>query len=201
MEDQAELIRDEMRDTREGLGDKLEALEEKVTGDLGAAQESVAESVHAVTDTVEHVTEGLQHTAESLKEALDVSRHVRDYPWLMMGGAAFVGFMAGSLLVPSRRSSWSRGGRSTTGSTVAGTLSSAAGSVSSAVGSLMPTGLFGQSWENLQRTAARTALDLVGRAARENLPGDFGKSVGQAVDQMSAELQDGQPKQHQDASS
>lgn len=186
MEDQAELIRDEMKETRQDLGEKLETLEEKVT-------ESVSAAGHAVSDTVESVKEGVQETVESVREALDISQHVREHPWLMVGGAVIVGYLAHSLLMPSRRSSGSTRLRRS-----GGTATSSPPATGTSGGSWMSE-MFGSSWHNVQRFAAQTALDLVGRAAREVLPGDLGTSIGQSVDQMAEKLRD-EPAQQPETS-
>jgi ElaB/YqjD/DUF883 family membrane-anchored ribosome-binding protein len=180
MEDQAELIRDEMQGTRENLAEKLETLEEKVTDSLSAAQ-------HSVSDTVETIKEGVQESVESVRHALDIPRHVREHPWLMMGGGVLVGFVAHSLLMPSRRRR----------SQQMGTLSSS-GSVTTTSAespSRSNWNLFGSSWQKLQRYAARTALDLVGRAAKQSLPGELGSTISGTVDEMSSSLRDDTPAQ------
>jgi ElaB/YqjD/DUF883 family membrane-anchored ribosome-binding protein len=179
MEDQAELIREDMKETRENLTDKLETLEEKVTDSLSAAQ-------HSVTDTVETIKEGVQESVASVREALDIPRHVREHPWLMMGGGVLVGFVAHSLLMPSRRSRRSQ---------QMGRMTSSGGVTTTAGESPNGSGwnLFGSTWQKLRRSAARTALDLVGRAAKQSLPGELGASISSTVDEMSSKLRDDTP--------
>jgi len=109
----------------------------------------------------------------------------------MMGGGVVAGFLAYELLVPHRRS-YSAAPRSSTATGYTSAASSTGGTGASGWGQSWFSGssMFGSGWQNLQRLAARTALDLVGRAARESLPGELGTSIGQAVDQMTAKLKD-----------
>jgi len=175
MENQAEYVRSEMNETRENLTDKLEKLEERFSESVAAAQDSV-------TSTMETVKEGVEETVDSVRSALDIPAHVRAHPWLMMGGGVLVGYLAYQMLVPARRTS---GGRSWSGG------SSAEGNGGGGWGSWLPgSGTLGSGWQNLQRYAARTALDLVGRTARETLPGELGTSIGNTVDKMTAKLND-----------
>jgi ElaB/YqjD/DUF883 family membrane-anchored ribosome-binding protein len=179
MENQAELIQSEMETTREDLGEKVQALQDKVTGDLTAAQESV-------TETVETVKEGVQDTIATVRDALDVSGHVRSHPWLMVGGAVVVGYLAHELLMGGYSSSEGQSTSSYTGASPSRASEPSTGSWFS--GSSLAR-MFGSSWENLQRIAAATTLELAGQGAKQLLPGDLGSSVAQAVEDMKAELQ------------
>jgi len=104
-----ELIRQQMENTRSSITEKLETLEEKVSDDIQAATGSVADTVKAVQDTVSSVKETVEGGAEAVKEVVqesvqtvkqwfDVKSQVQDHPWLVMAGAAGVGFCLGSIL-------------------------------------------------------------------------------------------------------
>jgi len=183
MEDQAAVIRDDMKDTREDLTDKLEKLEERVTESLSSAQESV-------TGTVESVKEGVEETVSTVRSALDIPSHVRAHPWLMMGGGVVAGYVAYQLLVPSRGTAARR-------SSYSASYSGGNGGGGGWGSWLSSSGMFGSGWQNIQKYAARTALDIVGRAARETLPGELGTSVGDAVEKMTAKLKDESPTEFQ----
>lgn len=95
MEDELEVIRDRMEETRSSLADKVDALEGKIMGTVESATSSVAE-------TVETVKEKVEETVETVKEAFNLRRHIERHPWLAMGASVATGYFAGSwLLLPS----------------------------------------------------------------------------------------------------
>lgn len=118
-----ELIRKQMDETRLSISEKLETLENKVSGDIQGATGAVTGTVEAVKDTVESVKDSVTETVESVKEAvaettetvkesvkeglnsvahwLDIPSHVRNYPWMSVGVAAGAGFLLESMLVSS----------------------------------------------------------------------------------------------------
>jgi uncharacterized protein YjbJ (UPF0337 family) len=97
MDDEAELIRGQMQDTREALTEKLEALEQQVVGTVQSAAGSVAETVGTVTDsvqeTVENVKESVEDAVTSVKESLNLRLQVERHPWTMFFGAIAVGYV------------------------------------------------------------------------------------------------------------
>jgi len=104
VDNELEVIRNEMEETRSSLADKLEALESEFRGTVEGATSAVANTVEAVQETVSTVKETVQETVESVKETLDIRKHVERHPWAMFGGACVLGYVAGCLLGPRRRS-------------------------------------------------------------------------------------------------
>ncbi len=116
-----EVIEQQMAVTRQSMSDKVAALEEQVVGTLRSTTAAVNETVHsirsAVEDTVDSVkgtvgsvtesvkgtvgsvTDNVQsamHTVtDNVKDATDISRHIRNNPWLVVGGVAAAGLFAG----------------------------------------------------------------------------------------------------------
>jgi len=120
MDNEAEVIRQQMEDTRTALQEKLETLEhqvmetvqettEAVTGTVEAVKETVATVKETVQETVETVKGTVEETVLTVKETLDLHRMVSEHPWPMFAGAAAVGFVSGRLLLslPSQRASTS----------------------------------------------------------------------------------------------
>jgi len=107
-----ELIEREMEETRESLTEKVSLLEQQVVGTLQSATSAVQDTVQtvrcAVQDTVAAVTgtvkQSVDSVSEGMKEALDVKKHVREYPWAMVGGAAAAGFVTGLLVFRGEQS-------------------------------------------------------------------------------------------------
>lgn len=110
-----EMIRRNVEAKRAALTDKLETLEEEVVDTVKEAtasvsdtvetiKDSVQETVTAVADTVKDtvttVKETVHEGVDTVKDWFDMSAHVQNQPWLMMGGAAGLGFLLGRLLAP-----------------------------------------------------------------------------------------------------
>jgi ElaB/YqjD/DUF883 family membrane-anchored ribosome-binding protein len=99
-----EVIRRRMEQTRSSLAEKLEVLEQKVANTVEEATSAVSETVHeakeAVAETVETVKETVTSTVETVKETLDFRAHVRNHPWTAVGGSVAVGFLGGWLMGP-----------------------------------------------------------------------------------------------------
>jgi len=120
VEDEIDVIRDQMQDTRTALADKLEALESQVVSTVQSittpvvetvesVKRAVEETVDAVKDTVQStvstVSNAAEQTMESVKDTFDLSKQVERHPWLMMAGAVAVGYIGGRLLLPDNTGS------------------------------------------------------------------------------------------------
>jgi ElaB/YqjD/DUF883 family membrane-anchored ribosome-binding protein len=106
MENEPEVIRDQMQETRTALTEKIEALEQKVSNTVEAATSTVTETVQNVTEavqdtvgTVKDTVEGTVSTVkESVRDAFDLPGHVQRHPWVAMAGSVAVGYVAGRLM-------------------------------------------------------------------------------------------------------
>jgi ElaB/YqjD/DUF883 family membrane-anchored ribosome-binding protein len=102
MDREAEVIKQQMEQTRASLSEKLETLEQQVVGTVQGATTKVAHTVDTVTEAVQEtvatVKESLEETMASVKESLDLCRQVEQHPWLMMGGAVCTGYVGERLL-------------------------------------------------------------------------------------------------------
>jgi ElaB/YqjD/DUF883 family membrane-anchored ribosome-binding protein len=102
MENETDLIRQQMLETRTALSEKLEALQEQVLTTVEDTTKTVTDTVQtvqeAVTDTVSTVSESVQDTVDTVKTTLDVTEQVQKHPWLMVGGAVALGYLGGRLL-------------------------------------------------------------------------------------------------------
>jgi len=167
VDDELEVIRSQMEETRASLAEKLDALENKVIG-------GVEDTASAVTATVETV----QETVKNVKETLNVRKHVRERPWTMMGGAFGLGFIGG-LLLPKR----------------GGAAASAALPPPSA-GSLPPDasrpseggGLLAPVLQALKDQALGTVFQAVRDMAVKALPATMAPQVAGWVDEMAAKM-------------
>ena len=87
MDDTPEMIRSQMRHTSSDLCDKFETLENRISDNVEA-------TAHRAGDTLTSV----RHAMQSVSESLDFRLQVRRHPWLALGGAVAVGYLASRLL-------------------------------------------------------------------------------------------------------
>jgi ElaB/YqjD/DUF883 family membrane-anchored ribosome-binding protein len=89
------------------LTDKLEMLEQKVTDGVEGATTAVTDTVATVKaamgDTMDALKGAVHDSLGSVLHVFDVRDHVRQHPWLMLGGAAVVGYLLANLLQRTRR--------------------------------------------------------------------------------------------------
>src|SRR5262249_8142063 len=113
MPPETELIKQQMGQTRASLTEKLETLENKVLGTVNDTTSTVSNTVQQVTSTVRDtvrevgatvrettgdVRAGVREAVSSARDAVDLSRQVREHPWLMLGGSVVAGYVGGVLL-------------------------------------------------------------------------------------------------------
>jgi ElaB/YqjD/DUF883 family membrane-anchored ribosome-binding protein len=111
MDEKAEVLKENIRETQTALTEKLEALEDKVASTVIDTASAVTDTVESVKDAVEHtvenVTDSFEGTVASVKGAFDLSQHMQNHPWMMLAGAALIGYLGGHLLGgPSRSRRW-----------------------------------------------------------------------------------------------
>lgn len=90
-----DVIEAKLADTRQSLTDKVSALEESVVGTVQSATTAVADTVQTVKDAVGDTVGAVK---ENVANALNVSRHVRENPWIALGVAGFAGVLTGMML-------------------------------------------------------------------------------------------------------
>lgn len=116
MDNEPEVIRRQMEDTRTALSEKLETLEQQVVGTVQGATAAVNETVESVKevvqdtvctvkdvvqDTVDTVKGSVEETVETVKETFDLRHQVDQHPWAMVGGSVALGYLGGFLFAKS----------------------------------------------------------------------------------------------------
>jgi len=104
MDNEAEVIKHQMRETRSSLTEKVEALEESLAAKIKDTTETVAQTVHSVADVVDQTSNVVSESVASVKDAVSMKRHFDEHPWLFLAGGAALGYLGGCLM----------GGRSST---------------------------------------------------------------------------------------
>jgi len=111
MAEETAVIEQQMEERRQALAEKVEALGQQVVSTVKETTEAVSDTVESVTgavqETVGTVSDTVQKTVETVKDTFNFSKQIEQHPWLAVGGAAVVGYLAGALLFPrsSARSS------------------------------------------------------------------------------------------------
>ncbi len=92
MDNETDVTRTQMDETRASLSEKLETLQHRVV-------DTVQDATDAVAETVENVKDAVHETVENVKDTFDVRLQVRRHPWAMVGGSVALGFVGGYLLL------------------------------------------------------------------------------------------------------
>lgn len=128
--EQTEVIKHQMEETRSRLAEKVQQLSEQtgntvqtVTDVVTTVKDTVSDTVNSVSDTVTQVKETVAETVDTMRETVaetvdsvrekvaetvqdvkdlfDLSKQMQNHPWVIMGGAAALGFVGGRLLIPA----------------------------------------------------------------------------------------------------
>lgn len=189
MEDQTQVIKDRMDQTRTSLGEKLEALSSQVVSTVQDTTQAVTDTVEtvkdAVQDTVGTVTDTVQQTVESVKETFNLSGAVEKRPWLMVGGAVATGFVAGWLLGPRSSGGYAANGHAEPPRPEAPEPARAA---SADRGRDDESGWFGSIAAQLKSLAVGATTGLLGRMVVSAVPDNLREHVSDVVDQFTTAL-------------
>jgi len=103
MADQAELIRQQMDETRTAMTEKIEALEKQVSETVKDTATTVAETVNVASETVDKTVNTIADTVQTVTDTFNISAHISNYPWVAVRGSVVVGFLLGSMFMGGRR--------------------------------------------------------------------------------------------------
>jgi ElaB/YqjD/DUF883 family membrane-anchored ribosome-binding protein len=185
VDNELEVIRHQMEETRSSLADKLGELESQIRGAVEGATNLVTDTAETVQETVHNVTETVQETVHNVTEAFDLSKQVERHPWPMMGAAVATGFVGNLLL--SRL-----GGVTELASSAAASLNGATSRVAAAVERPGPVRDMLVRLKGLAIGALMGGMrDMVVRA----LPPEYADDATQMVDDLTVQL-GGKPKEH-----
>jgi ElaB/YqjD/DUF883 family membrane-anchored ribosome-binding protein len=194
MENETEMIREQMLETRTALTEKLENLEEQVTAKVKGTTDSIAETVESVKEAVENtahtVERTFENTVESVKDTFDLSRHFEEHPWVMLGGAVLVGFIGGRILdratappqMTANGISPEPRYETAPSSYQAASSRTEPGWGAEVVHALRP------AMAKLGQLAIGVTTGIIGEMVREQLPDTLKKDVGEAIDDITVAL-------------
>jgi ElaB/YqjD/DUF883 family membrane-anchored ribosome-binding protein len=219
MANETEVIRDQMEETRNNLSDKIEQLEKQVVDTVQDATNAVSDAMQgakdmvesvkgsvegtvesvkgAVEGTVDSVNQTMHDTVESVKQTFDLPRQVEHHPWLMMGGAVAVGFVAGRLLADApqaarttRRLAESLRPTAQRFTNAAATTAGAVSAAATTAGSLFSTleSMFGPEMTKVKELAIGAALGLIRDTAVQAAPETMREQVREIIDGFTSKL-------------
>jgi ElaB/YqjD/DUF883 family membrane-anchored ribosome-binding protein len=99
MDDTSAVIREQMEETKTQLSEKLESLEQQVADTVQSTGNAVNATVETVQETIDSVTTTVKIAVQSVVNAFDIRRQVERHPWVVMGGAVALGYLARELLM------------------------------------------------------------------------------------------------------
>lgn len=113
LEKTTEQIEAEMFETRESLTEKVAALEDQVVGTVQSAANTLTDTVDAVKSFVKTAPEAVGDTVgqvvtavrENVEKTFDISSRVQRNPWSSVGVSVGLGFLAGYLFSPEKKTS------------------------------------------------------------------------------------------------
>lgn len=88
-DESADVIRQQMEETKVHLAEKFESLEAQVAETV----QSTGATVDAIQSTVKSVTGSIQDSVRSVINALDLQRQIDKHPLLILGGSIAAGFL------------------------------------------------------------------------------------------------------------
>lgn len=213
MDNEPEVIRHQMEETRTSLQDKLETLEQQVKDTVQGATEAVTDTVETVKETIKETVESVKGTVDdtvsSVKETFNLSKHVEDYPWSAFACATAVGFVGTKLMSRSMGFDGNFMGRSRGGVPEAppqpeyssspaydgGSYRSQSYSPPPEPAAPRSRGLWG--WiadhysgelDKLKGLAIATGAGIIREVLTANVAPEIGERIGQVVDEMTTKL-------------
>lgn len=96
-----ELIQEQMKETKSQLSDKLESLEQQLH--VADAVQTTRTAVAATAEAVQATAATVSGAMQSVSDAFDVRRQITQHPWVALGGAAALGYVAHQLMSESQQ--------------------------------------------------------------------------------------------------
>jgi hypothetical protein len=155
------------------LLEKLVSLESQVSATVQSTVTAVNATVGAVQETVETVTGAAGNAVQSVNNAFDFRRQINRHPFLVVGGAVAVGYLAVELIAGSKRKSEQTSEAARSPSPLAnhgGDGNGKSAVESAAIAAAYEAGRKSSSWHHLQDLATRSLIGVVQEIASRALP-------------------------------
>jgi hypothetical protein len=195
MDNETEMIKHQMEETRSDLTDKLETLEQQVVETVQGTTHAVSDTVENVKETVEKVKDSVTSTMEAVKNAFNLKLQTERHPWVMMGGSVATGFLLARLQDrffgrPVTTDDHYAALASVPGPSSAGWERRHAPAAAPPQGGWLSilTSLFGPEISKLKASAIGGLLGVAREIVHKHLPGEVGHKIAGVFDQVTAKL-------------
>ena len=169
-DDTPEVIRQQMEETKSQLSEKLVSLESQVSETVQSTGTVVNATVGAVQDTVEAVTGAVQDAVQSVSNVFDLKRQFERNPWLVLGGAAVLGYLAVEYLKGSAKKSGQRSAPCPSPGYANGEPTAESAATAAAIAAAYESGRESASRHQLQDVATRSLIGVVQDIASRAVP-------------------------------
>lgn len=187
MSDTPEVIRQQMEETKTQLSEKLVSLESQVTETVQSTGTAVNATVEAVHETVDAVTGAVQDAVQSVSNAFDLRRQIERHPWLVLGGAAVLGYLAVDLL--TGRAKMSKSSKALASVPCSSTDSAGSGNGVPAAESAATAAAFAAAYESGRESSSRHELQGLAIRSLISVVQDIAsRAVPQVVDFLTRNL-------------
>jgi ElaB/YqjD/DUF883 family membrane-anchored ribosome-binding protein len=191
VDNELEVIRDEMEQTRSNLAEKLGALETQVRETVSGATDAVSSTVEGVKDVVSSVSE----TVESVTETFNVSKQVEQHPWMALGAAVATGFVISQVIGRASEPSaapttYVPPAQPATGAPQAQSESRGESGLLNSLGSMLPdaSGVMNTMVSSLGGLAVGSLMGLIREFASSGLPKEWQGDVTKLLDEVTTQL-------------
>lgn len=172
-----------VKDTVDSVRDTME----NVTGAVGGAVEGVKDTFEGAAESVKETFEG---AAEAVRKTFDLPKQVQEHPWLMMGGAVAVGFVAGKLLDYAPEAARAVGRAAEAGGRLAESITTTAGAAASAAGGLWGAleRTFGPELGRVKELALGALIGVIRDVIVQSAPESMSRQVREIIDGFTSKL-------------
>ena len=186
------------KDVVQSVKDSVQGTVDSVQGAVDSVKDSVEGTVESVRESFQNASDSVKDTfhsaAEGFKDTFDLPKQMDRHPWLMLGGAVAVGFVAGKLLdrAPqvSRHVGHAAYGVAEHAASTIGTTAAAVGSAASAAGSMLDSleTMFGPEINKVKELALGALLGIIRDMAVKAAPETLAPQVGEIIDGFTSKL-------------
>jgi ElaB/YqjD/DUF883 family membrane-anchored ribosome-binding protein len=199
-------VADSVQSATSTVNDTLQSVKDVVDNVKDSVQGTVDSVKDSVQGTVDSVKETMADTVEGVKKTFDLHRQVDNHPYLMVGGAVVVGFVAGRMLTQQTGRAMGQAAErfgptvrryAQSAASNLGSAASTVGSTAASVGGAAATAgdwmsgletMFGPEIAKLKELAIGTLLGVVRDMAVKAAPETLAPRVSEIIDDFTTKL-------------
>jgi phage-related protein len=181
---------DTVNEAMQSAKDVVESVKDSVQGTVDSVKDTMDSVKGSVEGTVDSVRESFSNAAEGVRDAFDLPKQMDRHPWLMLGGAVAVGFIAGKMMGSAPRVGRMAYQAAGTAASTVGTTAAAVGSAASATGSMLGAleNMFGPEINKVKELALGALLGVVRDMAVQAAPETMAPQVREIIDGFTSKV-------------